>query len=71
MKQFVLGIVLGSVLTGVMVEAKSLYGKDGQVQAPRGSIQQQNYFRERQLWLDVGHMRKQMDNQRLGNPCAK
>lgn len=63
MRQFILGIVMGSVVTGTVVGAGTLYDSKGNVQAPRGSTQQFDYFRQRQQWLDVENMRKQMDQQ--------
>ncbi len=71
MKQLMLGLVLGSVLTGGLVEAGGkLYGKDGSVQAPRGSIQSQDYFRQRQQWLDLRALRQNSDAAKH-NPCGK
>ena len=74
MKQFTLGILLGSLVTGTVVGTGSLYDSKGKVAAPRGSQQQFDYFRQRQQQLDIEHMRDQMDKQqlerRLGkNPC--
>lgn len=75
MRQFILGIVMGSVVTGTVVEAGNLYDSKGNVQAPRGSTQQFDYFRQRQQWLDVENMRKQMNQQEFNrkydqkNPC--
>jgi hypothetical protein len=63
MRQFILGIVMGSVVTGTVVGAGNLYDSKGNVQAPRGSTQQFDYFRQRQQQLDVENMRKQMDQQ--------
>ncbi len=63
MRQFILGILMGSVVTGTVVGAGNLYDSKGNVQAPRGSTQQFDYFRQRQQWLDVENMRKQMDQQ--------
>jgi len=71
MKHFMLGIVLGSLLTGTLVQAGRFYDNNGQPAAPSGSIQQFNYFRERQQQLDVGAMRRQMEHDRLTNPCGK
>ena len=75
MKQLVIGILIGSALTSAMVEAKGkLYGNDGSVQAPRGSVQQQDYFRQRQQWLDIAAMRRQAEQDRLSHmtkPCGK
>jgi hypothetical protein len=63
MRQFILGIVMGNVVTGTVVGAGNLYDSKGNVQAPRGSTQQFDYFRQRQQQLDVENMRKQMDQQ--------
>ena len=74
MKQFALGIVLGSLVTGTVVGAGNLYDSKGNVKAPSGSQQQFDYFRQRQQQIDIGNMRKQMEQQdldrRLGkHPC--
>jgi len=74
MKQFTVGILVGSLITGTVAGAGKLYDSKGNVKAPSGSQQQFDYFRQRQQQLDIGHMRKQMDQQeldrRLGkNPC--
>ena len=74
MKHFILGILVGSAITGTIVGAGNLYDSKGNVQAPRGSTQQFDYFRQRQQQLDIHYMRNQMDKQeldrRLGkNPC--
>ena len=66
MKQRLLGIVIGSLLTtGLGIAGTSFYNKEGALQAPNGSQQQFDYFRQRQLFLDVQHMRQQADNDRL------
>ena len=74
MKQFTLGILFGSLVSGTVVGAGSLYDSKGNVSAPRGSQQQFDYFRQRQQQLDIQHMRDQMDQQQLErrrgkNPC--
>ena len=74
MNQFVLGILFGSLLTGTVVGAGNLYDSKGNLSAPRGSQQQFDYFRQRQQQIDIGNMRKQMEqrdlDRRLGkNPC--
>ena len=74
MKQFVLGVLLGSLATGTVAGAGKLYDSKGNLNAPRGSQQQFDYFRQRQQQLDIGHMRKQMEQQELDrklgkNPC--
>jgi hypothetical protein len=61
MRQFILGVLFGSVLTGTVVGAGSLYDSKGNVKAPSGSIQQFDYFRQRQMFLDIKHMREQQD----------
>ena len=63
MKQFALGIVLGSLVTGTVVGAGSLYDSKGNVKAPSGSQQQFDYFRQRQQQIDISNMRKQMEQQ--------
>lgn len=63
MRQFILGIVFGSVITGTMVGAGNLYDSKGNVKAPSGSQQQFDYFRQRQQQIDIGNMRKQMEQQ--------
>ncbi len=74
MKQLMLGLVLGSVVTGGLVDAARLYDSNGQPSAPAGSIQQQDYFRQRQQWLDVTAMRRTQEEalrqQRL-SPCVR
>jgi len=60
-----LGIVVGSVVTGTLVGAGTFYDSKGNVRAPGGSVQQFDYFRQRQLFLDMGNMRKQMEQQEL------
>ena len=74
MRQFILGIMLGSLMTGTVVGAGKLYDSKGNLNAPRGSQQQFDYFRQRQQQIDISNMRKQMEQQnldrRLGNsPC--
>jgi hypothetical protein len=61
MRQFIMGVLFGSVLTGTVVGAGSLYDSKGNVKAPSGSIQQFDYFRQRQMFLDINHMREQQD----------
>ena len=74
MHQFICGTILGSVLTGVVAGAGTFYTSKGQPNAPTGSIQQFDYFRQRQLFLDAGALRRQADNDHLNQltkPCAK
>lgn len=74
MNKFALGIVLGSLLTGTFVQAGRFYDSNGNVKAPSGSIQQFDYFRQRQQFLDLNAMRRnqeeQMRQQRF-KPCAR
>jgi hypothetical protein len=75
MKQFVLGLIFGSLLTGTVVGAGSgFYNKDGSLDAPYGSQKSYDYFRSRQQQLDIQHMRKQADQERLrqmSDPCGR
>jgi hypothetical protein len=71
MKQFILGILVGSLVTGTVVGAGNFYDSKGNVQAPRGSVQQYDYFRQRQLYLDMSNMRKQMEQQELDRKLGK
>jgi len=74
MKQFILGLLVGSMITGTVVGAGSFYDSKGNVRAPSGSVQQFDYFRQRQQQLDIKHMREQQDREALDrklgkNPC--
>jgi hypothetical protein len=74
MKHVLLGVLLGSLLTGTVVGAGQFYDSKGNVSAPRGSVQQFDYFRQRQFFLDQGAMRRhseEMLRQQKLNPCAK
>ena len=71
MRKFVGGVIVGIVLSGSLGLAQNLYDRNGQPAAPRGSIQQQDYFRSRQQQLDVGALRRQADRERAAAPCAK
>lgn len=74
MKQFVMGVLLGSILTSGLSLAGTFYDSKGKPNAPTGSIQQPDYFRARQQFLDVNHLRQQADRDRLNQmtkPCAK
>lgn len=70
MRQFIVGVVLGSLLSGSIVVA-GLYDRDGQPSGPRGSIQQYDYFRGRQQQLDVQALRRQAEQERASRrvPC--
>jgi len=65
MRQFILGMLVGSVVTGTVVGAGTFYDSKGNVKAPSGTVQQFDYFRQRQMFLDMGNMRKQMEQQEL------
>ena len=74
MQQFILGVLLGCLITGTVVGAGTFYDSKGNVKAPSGSQQQFDFFRQRQQQIDIGNMRKQMEQQdldrRLGkSPC--
>lgn len=74
MKTFFLGAMVGSILTGTLAGAGNLYDRAGNPAAPRGSVQQSDYFRQRGQQLDIEHLRKQADQDRLNQaakPCAK
>jgi hypothetical protein len=71
MQQFVLGMLVGSLVTGTVVGAGTFYDSKGNAKAPAGSVQQFDYFRQRQQWLDLQHMRKQMDQQELDRKLGK
>ncbi|MBA5866401.1 MAG: hypothetical protein GDA67_06855 [Nitrospira sp. CR1.3] len=59
------------MITETLVGAANLYDSKGNVQAPRGSTQQFDYFRQRQQQLDIQHMRNQMDKQDLDRKGGK
>ena len=74
MKQFILGTVFGSLVTGGFALAGNFYDSNGQPAAPRGSVQQFDYFRQWQQQLDIKHMREQADRHERErslrtNPC--
>jgi hypothetical protein len=66
MKQFTIGLILGSVLTGTLVSAGTFYDSKGKPNAPTGSVQQFDYFRQRQLFLDTAAQRRLAER-----PCAR
>lgn len=74
MKQFMLGVLTGSLLTGSLGLAGNFYDSKGQPSAPSGSIQQFDYFRNRQQQLDIAAMRRNQEEalrqQRL-IPCGR
>ncbi len=66
MRNLLIGLVLGSLLTTAGVSAKDYLGRSPQQQ-------QYDYFRERQQQLDIENMRKQQTEDRVKNlgknPC--
>lgn len=72
MTQFMLGVIVGTLLTGSLGIA-GMYDSKGNPAGPPGSIQSFDYYRQRQQQLDVGAMRREADRQRLdrklGKPC--
>jgi len=74
MRNFVCGVMVGLVLSGSAVLAGNLYDRQGNPAAPRGSVQQSDYYRQRGQQLDIEAMRRQMDRDRANQaakPCAK
>jgi hypothetical protein len=71
MRHFILGILFGSLITGTVVGAGNFYDSKGNVQAPRGSQQQFDYFRQRQQQIDIGNMRKQMERKDFDRKLEK
>lgn len=74
MTHFILGIILGSLVTGGISLAGTVYDSNGQPAAPRGSVQQFDYFRQRQLFIDQAATRRaaeEMARQQRINPCGK
>ena len=66
MRQFILGCLVGVVLTATV---NALAGKDSFGRSPQQ--QQYDYFRERQMWLDIGHMRQHLDRQEFERKLGK
>jgi hypothetical protein len=71
MKQFLLGIMLGSLITSGLSLAGTFYDSQGQPAAPRGSVQQFDYFRQRQQQLDIKHMREEMNRQEFDQKSGR
>lgn len=72
MKQFLLGATLGASLMAIGAQAGNLYDRQGNPAGPPGSIQSFDYYRQRQQTIDVGAMRRQMEQDRLNRtvrPC--
>ena len=66
MRQFILGCLVGVVLTATV---SALAGKESLGRSPQQ--QQYDYFRQRQMWLDIGQMRQQLDRQELHRKLGK
>jgi hypothetical protein len=74
MRQFLCGLIVGVTLAGTIGYAGQFYDRNGNPSAPSGSIQQFDYFRQRQQQLDIGAMRRQLEQDRAHrglNPCAR
>lgn len=75
MRNFVGGVIVGVLFSASMGLAAGMYDKNGNPSAPRGSIQQQDYFRQRGQQLDLQALRREADRQRSersqGRPCEK
>ena len=74
MKTFALGLIIGSVLTAATGFAVELYDRHGNVQAPRGSVQEYDYFTQRQVFLDVQQQRQLQEQGRVESllqPCVR
>lgn len=68
MRNFIVGILVGSVLTGSLGLAGTFYDSKGQPNAPAGSIQQFDYFRGRQALLDIQAQRRLAEQ---NHPCGR
>jgi len=74
MRTFVFGILVGSLLTSTLTGAGQFYNSSGSPSAPSGSVQQFDYFRQRQQYLDLNAIRRNSDQQRqqqLLHPCGR
>lgn len=73
MRQFILGALVGASLVASMGFAGTLYDRSGNPSGLKGSLQQFDYSRQRQQQLDVGAMRRSMDQDRASGrvPCLK
>lgn len=74
MTNFILGVIVGSLFTSSIGMAGQFYNSSGSPKAPTGSIQQYDYFRQRQQYLDLNAMRRNQEealrHERV-NPCGK
>jgi hypothetical protein len=75
MKQFFCGVMVGLALSGSAVLAGNLYDRQGNLQAPRGSQESFDYFRQRGTYLDLQALRREAERQRVNTihktPCEK
>jgi hypothetical protein len=74
MRQFITGVIVGSAVTASLGMAGNFYNDKSQPAGPRGSVQQYDYFRQRQQWLDIAAMRQQSEQERIerpGKPCIR
>ena len=71
MRTFILGVLIGSLLTGSLGLAGQFYDSQGRPAAPRGSVQQFDYFRQRQQVLDLNAMRRNQEESMRAYPCAR
>lgn len=71
MKQFLVGILVGSALTATVGLAGQFYDRNGQPAAPSGSIEQFDYFRGRQQALDLNAMRRNQEESMRQYPCGR
>jgi len=76
MKQFILGVILGSALTAMAgAWAGTFYNDKGAPASPRGSVEQFDYFRACGLALDIGRIERGQQQERFERlttkPCAR
>ena len=73
MRNFAGGVIVGVLFSASLGLAGGMYDSKGQPAAPRGSVQQFDYYRQRGQQLDIQHMRQQADRERaehkIGKPC--
>ena len=71
MRNFTIGLLLGNLLAVTLVSAGTFYDSKGQPAAPRGSIQQFDYFRQRQQFLDTNAIRRAQEESLRLHPCGR
>ncbi len=72
MTRIMLGVLIGSLLTGTLGYAVNLY--DSNVTAPSGSVKSFDYYRQRQAFLDAVAMRRNSEEAARHdqlNPCRR